>query len=152
MASCWTYKLGGKWSEAAAQDLLVINCWVVSNHLFTTFYYCYYPIHFCPIKLSLFQPTNFTLFFPPVLCAIPLRAGESELVAVWSLATWVKLTKKVARLKNKQRNKQNPRFLLSSSNLIFFVPLHSKILMIVVGILLGSKFNICMATSCTQSH
>ena len=86
-------ELAEKWLGIGRQ--VVSNC--IVHHLFCIFfyhyyyyyyYYYYFPFLFCPIKLSLSQPTNSTVFFP-ILSPIPL--GGSEQMAVWCLAAcWVK--------------------------------------------------------------
>ena len=76
MASCWTVKPGevGQWELLLLRDWLGTGQWVVSNyivhHWFCIFFYCYYkfPFLFCPIKLLLPQPMNFS--FSAILSAL----------------------------------------------------------------------------------
>lgn len=62
----------------------VHNCIVQSLFCIPCYHYCYFPLPFCPIKLSLSQPLSRTLF--PVLSQISLEEGEKA--AVWGLAAW----------------------------------------------------------------
>lgn len=61
---------------------LVSSWWAIVHHLFSIFFYHYFPFFFCPIKLLLSQPMSFNFF--QILCP---GTGVGEWVTVWCLAS-----------------------------------------------------------------